>query len=58
VALRDTNSLMNFADDNMVVCLITNNNESAYKEDVSEQALWHCGVMTTTCPSKSAKQRS
>jgi hypothetical protein len=31
---------MNFADDSTVIGLITNDNESAYREEVSELALW------------------
>jgi gmma-aminobutyric acid receptor subunit gamma/deltex-like protein len=36
---HDTNSLIKFADDTTVVGLITNNDESAYREEVSELAL-------------------
>jgi hypothetical protein len=40
LALHDTNSVIKFADDTTVVGLITNNNESAYRVEVSELALW------------------
>ena len=39
VALHDTNAVIKFADDTTVVDLITNNDESAYKKEVSELAL-------------------
>jgi hypothetical protein len=35
------NSIIKFADDTTIVCLITNNNKSAYREEVSELALWY-----------------
>jgi hypothetical protein len=41
VALHDTNSIIKFADNTTVVGLITNNDESAYREEVSELALWY-----------------
>ena len=40
VALHNTNSSIKSADDTTVVGLIPNNNESAYREEVSELALW------------------
>jgi hypothetical protein len=39
VALHDTNSLIKFADDTTVVGLITNNGESAFRDEVREVAL-------------------
>ena len=50
VALHDTNSIIKFADDTTVVGLITNNDESVYREDVSE--------LSGTSPLTSVKQRS
>jgi hypothetical protein len=40
VALHDTNSVIKFADNTMAVGLITDNKKSAYREEVSELALW------------------
>jgi hypothetical protein len=34
MAMHSSNSIMKFADDTTVVGLITNNNESAYREEV------------------------
>ena len=54
VALHKANSIIKVADD-MVVGLITNNDESAYRGEVNELAF---GARTTTSPSTSAKQMS
>jgi hypothetical protein len=40
VDLHDSSSIIKFADDATVVGLITNKDESAYREEVSELALW------------------
>jgi hypothetical protein len=40
VALHHTNSIIKVSDDTTVVGLITNNDESAYREEVNELALW------------------
>ena len=40
VALHHTNSLIKFADDTTVVGLITNCDESAFRKEISELALW------------------
>jgi hypothetical protein len=39
-ALQDINFIIKFVDDNTVVGLVTKNDESAYREEVSELALW------------------
>jgi hypothetical protein len=39
-ARHDSNTIIKFADDTTVVGLITNNNETAYTEEVSDLALW------------------
>ena len=40
VAKHDSNSIIKFADDTMVVGLITDNNETAYREEVRDLAVW------------------
>ena len=40
VALQNTNSIIKFVDDTTVVDLITNNDESVYRKEVIELALW------------------
>ena len=40
MAKHNTNSIIKFVNDTIVVGLITNNDESAYREEVSELALW------------------
>jgi gmma-aminobutyric acid receptor subunit gamma/cGMP-dependent protein kinase 2 len=38
---HDSNTIIKFADDTTVVGLITNNDETAYREDVRELAVWY-----------------
>jgi gmma-aminobutyric acid receptor subunit gamma/cGMP-dependent protein kinase 2 len=45
-ARHDSNTIITFADDTTVVGLITDNNETGYREEVKE-----CGTRTTTSPS-------
>jgi hypothetical protein len=40
VAKHDSNTIIKFADDTTVVGLITDNNETAYREEVRELAAW------------------
>ena len=40
VAKHDSNTIIKFADDTTVVGLITDNDETAYREDVRELAVW------------------
>ena len=40
MALHDTNSIITFSDHTTVIALITNNDESDYREETSELALW------------------
>jgi hypothetical protein len=40
VAKHDSNTIINFADDTTVVGLITDNDETAYREEVRELAVW------------------
>ena len=40
VAAHDSNTIIKFADDTTVVGLITNNEKTAYREDVSDLAMW------------------
>ena len=40
VAKHDSNTIIKFADDTTVVGLITDNNETAYREEVRELAVW------------------
>ena len=40
VATHDYNTIIKFSNDTMVVGLITNNNETAYREEVRELGLW------------------
>ena len=40
VAAHDSNTIIKFADDTMVVGLITDNDEIAYKEEVRDLAVW------------------
>ena len=39
-ARHDSNTIIKFADDTTVVGLITNNDETAYREEVSDLAMW------------------
>jgi hypothetical protein len=38
---HDSNTIIQFADDTTVVGLITNNNETAYREEVRDLTLWY-----------------
>jgi DNA gyrase inhibitor GyrI len=38
--MQTANSFIKFADDTTVVCLITNNNETAYREEVRTLGVW------------------
>ena len=40
VAKHDSNTIIKFADDTTVVGLISDNDETAYREEVRELALW------------------
>jgi hypothetical protein len=40
VAMHASNSVIKFADDPTVVCLITNNYETAYREEVRALRVW------------------
>ena len=40
VAKHDSNIIIKFADDRTVVGLITNNDETAHREEVRDQAVW------------------
>ena len=40
VAKHDSNTILKFADDKTVVGLITDNNVTAYREEVSDLAVW------------------
>ena len=40
IATHDSNTIIKFADDTTVVGLITNNDETAYREVVRELAVW------------------
>ena len=40
MATHDSNTIIKFADDTTVVGLITNNNETAYREEVRDVAVW------------------
>ena len=40
VAMHASNSIINFADDTTVVGLITNNDETAYREEVRALGVW------------------
>ena len=40
MAKHDSNTIIKFADDTTVVGLITNNDETAYREVVRELAVW------------------
>jgi hypothetical protein len=40
VAKHDSNPIIKFTDDTIVVGLITDNNETAYREEVRDQAVW------------------
>ena len=40
VVRHDSNTIINFADDTTVVGLITDNNETAYREEVRDLAMW------------------
>ena len=39
-ARSDSNTIINFADYTTVVGLITDNDETAYREEVSDMAMW------------------
>ena len=39
-AMHDSNTIIKFADDTTVVGLITNNDETAYREEVRDLAMW------------------
>jgi hypothetical protein len=55
VAMHADNVIIKFADDTTIVGLITNNDETAYREEV--RTLRECGVRKTTSHSTSTKQR-
>jgi hypothetical protein len=40
VAKHDSNTIIKFADDTPVVGLMTDNNETAYREEVRDLAVW------------------
>jgi hypothetical protein len=40
VAKQDSNTIIKFADDTTVVGLVTDNDETAYREEVRELAVW------------------
>ena len=40
VAEHDSNTIIKFADDTTVVCLITDNDETDFREEVRELAVW------------------
>jgi hypothetical protein len=42
-ARHDSNTIKKFADDTTVVCLITDNDETAYREEVREMTVWCMG---------------
>jgi hypothetical protein len=48
IAKHDSNTFIKFADDTTVVALFTNNDETAYREEVRDLQY---GVRTTTSPS-------
>ena len=48
VARHDPNTIIKFADDTTVVGLNTDNDETAYREEVRD---WQCDARTTTSPS-------
>ena len=50
-ARHDSKIIIKFADDTTVVGLITNNDETAYREEVT------CGARTTTSPSMTSRLR-
>jgi hypothetical protein len=54
VATHASNSIIKFADDTTVVDLITNNDETAYREGVMP---WECSARKITSHSTSTKQR-
>ena len=41
VTMHDPNSIIKFADDTTVVGLITNNDETAYREEVRALGVWY-----------------
>ena len=41
MARHDSNTIIKFADDDIMVGLITNNDETAYREEVRDLALWY-----------------
>jgi hypothetical protein len=47
MARHDSNTIIKLADDTTVVGLITDNDETAYREEVRDL----CGARTTTSPS-------
>jgi hypothetical protein len=53
--MHASNSIIKFADDTTVVGLITNNDETAYREEM--RALGECRVRKMTSHSTSTKQR-
>jgi hypothetical protein len=55
VAMHASNSIIKFADDTTVVGLITNNDETAYREEVRAR---ECGARKITSHPMSTKQRS
>ena len=54
MAKHGYNTIIKFADDATVVGLITENNETAYGEEVRDLAVW----WKTTSPSTAARERS
>ena len=40
MAKHDSNTIIKFADDTTVVGLITDNNETAYREEIRELSVW------------------
>ena len=55
VATHASNSIVQFADDTTVAGLITNNDETAYREEVRP---WECGARKITSHTTSTKLRS
>ena len=39
-AMHDSNTLIKFADDTTLVGLITDNDETAYREEVRDRSMW------------------
>ena len=48
IAQQDSNTISKFAADTKVVCLITDNDETAYREEVRDLTMW---CKDNNCPS-------